>query len=536
MPVRKSPGTAWLAACIGAGAIALAGATPAQAQAPAPGTVLKIALDSDIRSTEPGVNRDGNSDTVVANIVEGLVAFSENADVKPMLADSVAVSDDGKTYTFKLRDGVRFTNGEPLTSADVLWSWNFYMKPDTNWRCRADFDGSHELKVDSVETPDPRTVVYRLNQPYGLFLATLARPDCGGTGILNKASLKPDGTWDKPVATGPFMLGEWKRGQYVSLAKNPHYANRSDATRVDGFTGSKRPLVDEVRFMFIPDSATKNAAIGRGDIDVIWNLPYTDLKPLQQVPHVKVVSAPAMNLTALLMQTRDPVLSNVKLRQAIVHAIDVDQLVEAVGEGFLKPSTSLIPNTSSYYGDEQRQTWKYDPELAKELLQESGYKGQEISLVATKQFPISFNTAVIIQAMLQAVGINCRLVDMDWATEMNGYTTGKFQMLSFAYSARLDPALSYDMATGNKDKQPNKIWGNPQAVALVAKASIEADRAQRQADFDQLQKLFLADAPMLPLFSGLDANAIRDDIHGYTPWALKLPRGWEITKGQAAAR
>ena len=96
-------------------------------------TPLRIAMTADIRSTEPGVNRDSNSDMVVEHMVEGLVAFSENAEVKPLLAQSVAVSDDGKTYTFKLREGVKFHNGAPLTAQDVVWSWNFFMSPKSGW-------------------------------------------------------------------------------------------------------------------------------------------------------------------------------------------------------------------------------------------------------------------------------------------------------------------------------------------------------------------------------------------------------------------
>ncbi|AOB32806.1 peptide ABC transporter substrate-binding protein [Bordetella sp. H567] len=510
------------------GSMALACTAAVGIACAADATPLRIAMTADIRSTEPGVNRDANSDMVVMHIVEGLVAFGEHAEIKPLLAKSYEVGDGGKTYTFTLRDGVTFQNGAPLTAQDVVWSWNYFMNPKTAWRCHGDFDGSAGPKVTSVETPDARTVVYRLDKPYGLFLASLARPDCAGGGVVHRDSLNPDGTWNKPIGTGPFMLQEWKRGQYISLAKNPRYANQDG--KLDGFTGSKRPLVDEVRFMIVPDDATAKAALQRGDIDIIQDLSYTDVKPMQTVKGVKVTSSPVMSLTALLMQTRDPVLSNVKLRQAIVHAIDNAQLVAAVGDGLMQPSTSMVPLISPYYDTMQHETWKYDPALAQKLVRESGYKGQEIVMLATKRYPETYTSGVIIQAMLQAVGINTRLEVMEWATQMDHYSSGKYQMMTFPYSARLDPSLNYEMMAGNKDKQPRKVWDDPKALALIESSSALTDTAQRQAQFDELHKLFLADAPMMPLFNGLDVGAFRDTVRGYTPWALKRARAWEVSR------
>lgn len=491
-------------------------------------TPLRIAMTADIRSTEPGVNRDANSDMVVMHIVEGLVAFGEHAEIKPLLARSYRVDEDGKTYTFTLRDGVTFQNGAPLTAQDVVWSWDYFMNPKTAWRCHGDFDGSGGAKVIAVEAPDPHTVVYRLDRPYGLFLASLARPDCAGSGVVHRDSLNADGTWNKPVGTGPFMLRDWKRGQYISLVKNPRYANQDG--KPDGFTGSKRPLVDEVRFMIVPDDATAKAALQRGDIDIIQDLSYSDVKPMQEVRGVKVASSPVMSLTALLMQTRDPLLSSVKLRQAIVHAIDNAQLVAAVGDGLMQPSTSMVPLISSYYDTAQQQTWKYDPALSRKLVSESGYKGQEIVILATKRYPETYTSAVIIQAMLQAVGINTRLEVMEWASQLDRYNSGKYQMMTFPYSARLDPSLNYEMMAGDKDKQPRKVWDDPKALALIEASSRTTDIARRQAQFDELHRLFLADAPMMPLFNGLDVGAFRETVKGYTPWALKRARAWEVAK------
>ena len=169
--------------------------------------------------------------------------------------------------------------------------------------CIRDSDGRGTVKVTGVEAPDAQTVVYHLEKPTSLFLASLARTDCGGTGILSKDSVGADGAWIKPIGTGPFELAEWKRGEYIRLTKFAGYSNL-DGKR-DGYTGSKRPLVDEVRFMIVPDDSTAKAALQRGNIDIIEDVSNNDVPVLQGTPNVKVAYAPVMSMTALLLQTKD---------------------------------------------------------------------------------------------------------------------------------------------------------------------------------------------------------------------------------------
>ncbi|HMG49607.1 MAG TPA: ABC transporter substrate-binding protein, partial [Inquilinus sp.] len=136
-------------------AAALGLAVPALASPPS--DTIRVALNADIRSTDPGTKRDDNTDAVILHVVEGLVAYREDASVGPMLADKVAVSDDGKTYTFTLRDGVKFHNGAPMTSAEVVWSWKRWLDPKTEWRCLPEFDGRGRIKIEAIDAPDPKT-------------------------------------------------------------------------------------------------------------------------------------------------------------------------------------------------------------------------------------------------------------------------------------------------------------------------------------------------------------------------------------------
>src|SRR5262245_14109909 len=163
---------------------------------------LAMSISSDIRSTDPGVNRDSNTDVVLMHIVEGLVASREDGSPAPLLAERVEVSPDGLTYRFVLRRGIHFHNGAPLTSADVVWSWRRYLDPKTGWLCLPQFDGSHGARIVSVEAPAADVAVFTLSQPQPMFLTLMATVTCGGSPILHSSSVNADGSWRAPVGTG----------------------------------------------------------------------------------------------------------------------------------------------------------------------------------------------------------------------------------------------------------------------------------------------------------------------------------------------
>jgi peptide/nickel transport system substrate-binding protein len=516
-PVRRPPGVL-LALMLG-----LAG--PAWAQAPA-ASVLKVRLNADIRSTEPGVNRDANTDGVVLHVVEGLVGLKDDASVGPLLASRVDVSPDGKTYTFTLRDGVKFHNGAPLTAEDVLWSWNRQMTPATNWRCLSEFDGRGLVKVLAVEAPNPKTVVYRLDSPSALFLASLARMDCGGTGVVHRSSVGADGKWVAPVGTGPFKLGEWKRAQSIELLRFDDYAARGDAA--SGYTGAKKAEVAAVRFMIIPDSAASKAALYAGNVDVLTDASSADLAEMRARADIKVDTSTSMGLNGILLQTRDPLFKDVRVRRALALALDQDALVQSVSEGLSRRNNSPVPVTSPWYTPVQATGFKQDLAEAKRLLAAAGYSGQPIKMITNKRYTSMFDTAVLVQGMAQAAGLKIELEVLDWATQLDRYTKGEYQLMSFSYSARLDPALNFEMLMGAKDKQPRKVWDNPEMQQRLGLAMDSADRTQRQAVFDELHKRILEEVPIIVLYNGAEVAAVRRNVVGFRGWPAGQPRLWNV--------
>ena len=294
------------------------------------------------------------------------------------------------TYTFALRDGVRFQNGASLTASDVKWTWQHYLNPKTQWRCLPEFDGRGGAKIVNVATPDPHTVVFQLDQPNGLFLASMARPDCGGSGILHPDSVAADGTWKAPIGTGPFQLGDWQRGQYVELNRFTEYSVRSEAT-VDGYTGNKQPLVDKVRFVVIPDVASAKAALLAKGVDLLPDVTALDAEELKAMPGLNISVSPIMAICGLLFQTRDPLLQDVRIRRAIALSMDYVQMVAALSNGLSTPNNSAIPQTSAYYDGVARKGYTYDLDKARALLGEAGYHGQPIKMLVNKRYQQMFD-------------------------------------------------------------------------------------------------------------------------------------------------
>ena len=499
---------------------ALAG--PVQAE-----TELRVRLNSDIRSTDPGTNRDENTDAVMLHVVEGLVAYREDTSIGPLLADSVARSDDGLTYTFKLRQGVHFQNGATLTADDVVWTWKRYMDPATGWRCLPDLDGHGVAKLISFTATDAMTVVFKLDKPSGLFLSIMARQDCGGSGIMHRESVGPDGKWHAPIGTGPFRLGEWQPGQSVELVKFADYSARPGPR--DGNTGGKQALVDRVRYLIIPDPAAAKAALLSGAIDILSGIVATDLEEYQAQTGIQLIPAHSMDVWTILIQTRDPLLQDGRIRQALAMSIDIPALVDAITHGMSQPNSSAIPTSSPFHDAVQDEAPPHDVAKAKALLAAAGYHGQPIKLIANKRYSDNFDTAVLVQAMAQEAGLNLDVEVLDWATELDHYSHGDYQLMAFPFSARLEPSLSYEMITGPKQTQPRKVWDDPEAEALLAQSMTTSDAAARQVVFDAMHRLMLKEMPIIVLYNQTVTAAAQANVHGYRNWPATQPRYWGVS-------
>ena len=521
MSVRR-PSCAMMAGLVALSATLAANPVCANAE-----TMLRTRLNADIRSTDPGTNRDANTDGVMAHIVEGLVAFRDDTSIGPMLAESWTVSNDGKTYTFRLRHGVPFHNGAVMTADDVAWSLKRWLDPATQWRCLSEFGANGIAQIVKIETSDAQTVAITLDRPTALFLPTLARPDCGQTAIIHRESVGPDGKWIGPIGAGPFKLAEWKRGQYIDVVRFDGYVARSEPRT--GYTGAKIAEVDRIRFNVIPDSSAAKAGLLSGSLDVIYELSIADIEDLKSRPDVQLSITPSLSLTGILFQTRDPLLKDVRIRRAIALCLDIPQIADAVMQGTARANNSGLPIGSPFYSEVQSHGFIQNIAEAKKLLAQAGYHGQPIKMIANKRYSFLFDSAVLVQAMAQAVGINIELDVLDWAAQLDRYNRGDYQSMAFVYSARLDASLSFEMLTGSKATQPRKVWDNPEAEEMLRQSTMIDDRGKRQALFDEMHRRFIEDVPMIVLFNGSELTALRKTVEGYGGWLYPQPRFWGVS-------
>ncbi|WP_312793986.1 ABC transporter substrate-binding protein [Tianweitania sp.] len=489
---------------------------------------LVVAQSSDLRSNNPGVNRDGNTDGVILHIVEGLVGYTNSGEVKPLLAKSFETSEDGLTYTFKLRDGVKFHNGKVLTAEDVVWNWTRYLKPETKWTCLNDFVEGGAAPVAGVKAIDPSTVEIKLTKPSAVFLGLMSRPGCGYTGILSPDSVTADGSFDKPVGTGPFMWDEWKKSEYIRLAKFNDYQSPENDGKPDGMVGSKRPLVDGVKFMVIPDASTVKAGLESGVLDTAEISP--DLIPeFQNSDKMQLIVARNNGKNLFYFQTRDKVLSNPGVRRAMAMALDLDQLVAAASNGTGEANGSMVSQDSVYFNETQKKRLPYDLEAAKKELDAAGYKGEPISIIANKRGNVpSYPAAIMAQAMMQQIGLNVQIEVLDYATQVDRRRSGNYQVISQSVAPRLDPALMYSFYVGNKDKNASLMWDNPKAIELMNAAYAEADQAKRQAIFDEFHELMLQEMPGIFLYDMVDVWGASKSLKGVPVWQSNT-RLWEVS-------
>ncbi|UYV37402.1 ABC transporter substrate-binding protein [Rhodobacteraceae bacterium D3-12] len=479
-------------------------------------TTLTVRMNADIRALD-GFNRDGNSDTVTHHIFETLVAFTSDLGIGPALAKDWTISEDGTVYTFNIRDGATFHDGSAVTSQDVLWNWSWRTDPANDWVCASEFDGSKGLKVLSVKAPDDATVVFTLDAPNALFLMQLANIQCNAW-IASPKNVDQDGKWiaGSAIGSGSFKLENWQKGQYIQLAANPDY--KPSGAPLSGLSGDRTAGVDSLKFQVIPDTAAAEAALYAGEIDI---LPGFEASRIEQAEKrgIKVASTPGLSWTPVLIQSRDPLMSNITFRRALAHAIDWDQIVEVRTNGMASHNSSAVAEASIFFDKDFLEWPEYDLTKAAALLQEAGYKGEAVKIQTNTRYQGMYDNAVLLQAMLMAAGINAELETLDWAAQLDNYLAGSFQIQSFGYSARLDPSQMYGRLIGDKDKSPSRQWESEEALKLYVQSTQTADVEERRAIFKKLHKLMVQDLPIFGLFYEPVIDALGPKVENYTVWA-----------------
>jgi peptide/nickel transport system substrate-binding protein len=433
-------------------------------------------------------------EVVYSNVFEGLTKIDRNGEVKPALAKSWTISDDGLTYTFTLNDGVKFHDGSEMTAEDVKFTLDRAMAEDSTNAQKALFE-----PIDSVAVTDPSTVVVTLKRPTGHFLFNLGWGDA-----VIVAPETADDNKSKPVGTGPFKFVEWVPGDHITLEKNADYWGDAVA-------------LDKATFKIIPDPAAATAALMAGDVDAFGNFPAPEAVPqFEADPRFTVAVGSTEGETILSTNNGKPPFDNPKVRQAIAHSIDRQAIIDGAMFGLGTPIGShFAPHHPAYV--DLTGTYPYDLDKAKALLAEAGFPD---GFEATLKLPpptYARRGGEIIADQLGKVGIKLEIIPVEWAQWLEQAFKGKdYDLTIVSHTEPMDIGI-YARDDYYFD------YHNPKFNEVMDKLAAETDTEKRYALMGEAQTILAEDA----------VNGFLFELAKTGIWNAKLEGLWENSPVQA---
>jgi peptide/nickel transport system substrate-binding protein len=432
-------------------------------------------------------------EVVYANLFEGLTRIDRNGQVQPALAEGWTISDDGLVYTFKLHEGVKFHDGTDFDSADVRFSFDRAMAPESVNAQKGLFE-----PIEKIETPDPRTVVITLKRPTGGFLFNLGWGDA-----VIVAPESADGNKTNPVGTGPFTFRQWVKGDRVELVRS------------DAYWGTPVKL-GAATFKFISDPAAATAAMMAGDVDAFANFPAPEaLAQFEADPRFKVVIGTTEGETILAINNAKPPFDDVRVRRALAYAIDRQAIIDGAMFGYGTPiGTHFAPHNRAYV--DLTGMYPHDVEKAKALLAEAGVTDLKTTI---KLPPPSYarRGGEIIAAQLKEVGIEAELIPVEWPVWLEQVFKNKefdLTIVSHTEPMDIDIYARDDYYFG---------YHNPAFNKVMADLAAATDDVVRSGLLGKAQRILAEDSVNVFLFQ----------LAKHGVWNAKVQGLWENSPVQA---
>jgi peptide/nickel transport system substrate-binding protein len=517
-----------LALILGLGGL---GAPP---DAAAAGKDFVIGFIGDATSLNPVIATDGQSYIAEWPIFDSLVELDEKLGVKPLLAESWEVSRDGLTYTFKLKKGVKWHDGKPFTARDVAFTFYSVLDPKVTTPHRGYFDAlvgfpeltnkdnpkkPEELAQKPIEIIDDHTIRFRLRYPYGAFLAVLVNPRAGiiPEHLLKGVDLNTAEYNRKPIGTGPFKFVEWKRGERIVLEANPDYH-------------AGRPALDRLIYRVIPDTVVLLQELRAGGVDFIDRPPLTEVGRLKQTPGLKVLTTDNTSYTYFGYRQDLAPFDDLRVRRALYHAVDITAIVREVLQGYGVVSNGQFP-PGSWAFDPSVKPYPYDPNRAKALLAEAGWKPGPDGVLTKDGKRLSFSlrhdqadqtvkdTAIIIQEFLKKVGVEATIEPLDWPTFVKKLFASEFEGIVVGWTNFHDPdPFAYSIWHSGQWKARNFAhYKDPRADAALEAARRAGDQAERKRQYAEFSKILMEDAPYVFLYFPQQVYVTRQSYDGFVP-------------------
>lgn len=470
-------------------------------------TDIVIATSVDFITMDPADANDTLSGSAQKTMMEGLLGFDKEMNVIPILAEEYEASDDATVFTFKLREGVKFTDGTDWNAEaakvnfDRLADQSQGLKRNSLFKVikSTEILGEHEIKIT-------------LSEPFGAFINTVAHP---AGGMVSPKALEEYGkeVSQHPVGTGQYIFKDWKPGESMVIERNENY-------------WGGMPEFTSITFKPVTESGTRIAMLKTGDADFIFPVPTEQIESLKTEKEIDVQTIPSIIVRYLTLNTAKEPFNNVKVRHALNYAIDKDAYAKVVYDGFADPMNSLIPTNIQFHHSQK--PYEYNVEKAKELLKEAGYENGFETTLWSGNTTTSIKASQFLQQQLGEIGVKVKVENMEVGTldeKITGYPIGTpgtdvgVETYLIGWSASTGdadwglrplaatesfPPVSYNIA----------YYSNPEFDKEIYNGLQSADPAVRDKAYEKAQEIVWEDAPMIFLTVDQTSFASRNNIEG----------------------
>ena len=479
---------------------------------------------SDPPTFDPALVTDTTSASIIVEIFSGLVTLNKDLEIIPDLAESWDISEDGKKYTFNLRKGIKFSNGDPVKASDFKWAIERASNPDTGSLNAevylGDIVGVKEViesggslkEVSGLKAIDDNTLEITIDEPKTYFLAKLTYPTAF---VLSKDYIEKQGEdWiDNPVGTGPFILSEYQIGQTLKLKKNDNYW--AEKAKVDGIIMN---LAGGVSMAMYENDEIDITGVGLADLERVKDPNDSLSKDLVNVP-------PQFSLNYIGFNVNMPPFDDVNFRKALSYAVDKEIIAEKIYSGLTKPSYSIIPPGFPGYSPSIKGI-EFNEELAKEYLAKSKYSDPStrpriiVTIPGTGGSP-GLDTEVISDMWKETLGIEVEIQQVEWATYLQDMNRKRLQLWAGSgwQADYADPQDFIDVLFYSKSDVNHGNYSNPEVDKLILEARTEVDNNRRFLLYNQAEQMIVDEAAIFPLWFDTDGYAL------VKPWV----KGYEFT-------
>lgn len=472
--------------------------------------VFNFATNQDIPHLDPHGGAANTSFRVTYMLYDRLVNYEgTSTEPKPMLAKSWKVSDDGKTYTFSLREDAVFHDGTPVTAEAVKYSFTRAIKVGKS----AAGIFNKVIDENSFDIVDDHTIKITLKKPFGPFIKTLGTVYAN---IINPKLAEHAGSdmgqkylADHEMGSGPYVLKSWDRGQKIVLESNENY-------------WGDKPKIKTVNVLIIPEPSTARLMLEKGELDLLDSSMISPevLKQMDGKNGVAVQSSTGYQIDYLTMYMEKGPLSDVKVRRAIAHSINYDALLKTIYLGEADRIGGIVPKGMFGYNPAAK-LYDYDLDKAKKLLAEAGYKEGELKLeiAISENNEVRKNTALLLQSDLAKIGIDLKIKTYAWPTYLDLVTSGKHQLALGSWTPDYpDPDYNLWYFAHSSSKGPGfnlAFYDNPKVDALLEKARASVDENLREKTYKEVQEIMAEDVPYIFVAQPHVQAPLRDWVKGY---------------------